>query len=492
MILAAAIGVALAGGLLSLGLALRLPRAAAAIAIGAAAVVAGVGLTMDPGATLLIGGTALVASDEARLAATGWAAGLVLLGLLGLASGRAAIVTGAGLLALAAGLTALTVDGPTTAFAALAVGALVATIVPALAGWLGGHGDEPPVGLAARSAAAATSGGLLGLVFAAWSISPSGPLGSTGVVEPDAAARSAAGLALVAMAAIVIVRGGGIPAHLWAARFVGGVSTLAVPSALAWGTAVFAIVALRWSSAVAGSVSLRPDDVERLLVLGAALASVLLGGLASMLHDDLEHILGYLLIQDVGVGLFAFAAIGPDATLAATTWLLASAAVGMAFAGWIAATSWAFGTRRLPDLGGWARRAPILAASGALVVVGAVGIPGMALFDARADLVAGALPEWLGPVVIGVATVSPVLALGRVLAAGLRRSSIEVARAPNARVGRVVGAIGGWSGRGPRWWLRTGASVARANAGVGVGVVTILLGAIGLAIAVVGVGTAAS
>lgn len=491
MILAAAILVALAGGLLSLGLAARLPRTAAALAIGASAVVAGLGLVLDAGATFVVGGTALAASDEVRLVTIGWAAALMLLGLVGLAAGGAAVVTGAGLVALAAGLTALTVDGPTTAFGVLVVGALVATILPALGGWLTGHADEPPVGLATRSAVAGTSAGLLGLVVAAWSVSPSGPLGSTSLGEPDVAARAAAGLALVAMAAIVIVRGGGIPAHLWAARFVGGVSPLAVPSALAWGTAVFALVAIRWSSAVAGSASLRPDDVERLLIIGAALASVLLGGLASMLHDDLEHVLGYQLVQNVGVTVLAFAALGPQATSAATTWLIASAALGAAFAGWIGASRWAFGTRRLGDLRGWARRAPILAASGVLVVIGSVGIPGMALFDARADLVSGAIPGWLGTAVIALATVTPLLALGRVLATGLQRPSPEVAGAPDARVGRMVTVIGGWSRGGPRWWLRTAASVARANAGVGIGVVTVLLSVIGLAIAIAGVVTTA-
>lgn len=487
MILALAITVALAGGLLSLALAARLGRWAAAIAIGAAAAVAVLGLVMDPDTSFLIGGAALAAGDEIRLLTFGWAVGLVLLGLLALPVGDSATVTGAGLLALSAGLAALAVDAPTTAFGLLAIGALAATVVPALAGWLTRRGDEPPVGLAARSVAAATAAGLLGLWVAAWSVSPSGPLGSTSLGEPDAAARSAAGLALMAMAAIVVLRGGGIPAHLWAARFVGGVSPLAVPSALAWGTAAFAIVAIRWGSAVAGSASLGLDDVERLLIVAAALASVLLGGLASMLHDDLEHVLGYLLIQDVGVALLAFADLGPGTTSVATTWLITSAAVGLAFAGWIGASGWVFGTRRLGDLRGWARRSPILATSGALVLIASVGVPGMALFDARVDLVSAALPRWLAPVVVALAVLGPVLAIGRVLAAGLQRPSLEVARVLDARAGRVVAPIGGWSRGGPRWWLATVATVARANAGVGVGAVTVLLALIGLAIAIVGV-----
>ena len=492
MILAVAILVAAAGGLLSLSLVARMPRGAAAIAIGAAAIVAVLGVVMDRDSTFLVGGAALAASDEVRLVTFGWAVGLTLLGLLGLAAGGAAIVTGAGLLALAAGVAGLTVDGPTTAFAALAVGALAATLVPALGGWLAGHADEPPIGLAARSVAAATAAGLMGLVVAAWSVSSSGPLGSTTLIEPAAGAASAAGLAVVAMAAIVVLRGGGIPAHLWAARFVGGVSPLAVPSTLAWGTAAFAIVAIRWGAAVTGSASLRPDDVERLLIVGAALASVVLGGLASMLHDDLEHVLGYLLVQGLGITLLAFAALGPDTTAAATTWLISSAAVGLAFAGWIGASRWVFGTRRIGELRGWARRSPILAASGALVIVGSAGLPGMALFKARADLVTAALPDWLGTLVIAVAVVSPVLALGRVLAAGLERPSLGVAAVPPARAGRMVTPVGGWSRGGPRWWLATAATVARANAGAGVGVVTVLLAVIGLAIAIAGVGTPAS
>ena len=39
------------------------------------------------------------------------------------------------------------------------------------------------------------------------------------------------------------------------------------------------------------------------------------------------------------------------------------------------------------DLGGWARRSPLLGLALVLVLIGAVGLPGMAAFDARADLI---------------------------------------------------------------------------------------------------------
>jgi NADH:ubiquinone oxidoreductase subunit 2 (subunit N) len=488
MILAASISVALGGGLLSLAIASRAPRAAVTVAIVAAAIVGGLGIATSVDATLVVGSTALAASAAARLVEVGWAAGLLLLGIVGLATGNAAHALGAGLVALAAGVVALTVDGPTTAFAALAAGGLVAVLVPALAGWLAGPVEETGSGVATRAAVAAAGAGLAGVVLAAWSVSPAGPLGSTSLGEPDAAGRAAMGLAVLGMVAAIVVRSGAIPAHRWAARFVGTVSQIAVPSALAWGVAAFAVVAVRWCAVVvdAGSPSL--DDADRLLILGAALASLLLGGLAAILHDDLEHVLGYTLVQDAGIALLAFTALRPETVEAATTWLVASAAVKTAFAGWIAASRWAFGTHRLSELRGWARRAPVLGGAYVVVLVGAVGVPGMAMFQARIDLASAALPAWLAPIVI-LAALSPVVALGRPLAIGLRAASPVVAAAPANRVGRQIVGFGGWSRGGPQWWLRTLASILRANEGLGAGVATLVLGLIGLAIAVAGAGT---
>src|SRR5204862_3690940 len=112
----------------------------------------------------------------------------------------------------------------------------------------------------------------------------------------DQATQLGLGLALLVMVAAVAIRCGLIPLHVWAARFMEGVSPLAIPAAFAWGSAAFVLIALDWSQ-----VALTPGavgDVERLLIVFVAMVSVVLGGLAAMVHDDVEHVLGYSILQD--------------------------------------------------------------------------------------------------------------------------------------------------------------------------------------------------
>ena len=94
------------------------------------------------------------------------------------------------------------------------------------------------------------------------------------------------------------------------------------------------------------------DDAGRILVIVVALASIALGGLAAILHDDLEHVLGYSIVQDAGVVLLAFATLQPDGSPAARDWLVASAALTSALAGWIAISRWTFGAHRVSELRG--------------------------------------------------------------------------------------------------------------------------------------------
>ena len=168
--------------------------------------------------------------------------------------------------------------------------------------------------------------------------------------------------------------------------------------------------------------------------------------------------------------------------------VLASAALKTGLAGWIAVTRWAFGSHRVSELGGWARRAPLLGVTYAVLLVGSVGFPGLAIFEARIGLIDLALPGWLGTIVVLVATLGPLLGLGRLLATGLRTQSMVVQGAPDVRVGRLVTTLGGWSRGGPIWWLRTAGSVIRANVGLGVGIAALVLGVLGFAIALVGAG----
>ncbi len=60
------------------------------------------------------------------------------------------------------------------------------------------------------------------------------------------------------------------------------------------------------------------------------------------------------------------------------------------------------GLERIRGLGGWARRSPLLAAGLILIAITSIGLPGLAAFDARAQLISLALPApfnvvaWIG------------------------------------------------------------------------------------------------
>ena len=102
-------------------------------------------------------------------------------------------------------------------------------------------------------------------------------------------------------------------------------------------------------------------DAERLIVLGVALASIVLAGVAATLQEDIEHVLGYSIVGDAGVIILAFVALDPAAGPPARLWILAFVVARSAFAAWVAGIRAGFWTGRVADLRGWARRSPVLA-----------------------------------------------------------------------------------------------------------------------------------
>jgi hypothetical protein len=130
----------------------------------------------------------------------------------------------------------------------------------------------------------------------------------------------------------------------------------AVPATLGWGAAGFAIVALGWVDVTINPTA-APLLAEHGLIVFVAAASVLLGGLAAILHDDLEHVLGYSIVQDAGLALLTFGVVRPDVAQAGRDWLIGMVAVKSGLAAWVLVTRSAFGVRRLSELAaGPARR----------------------------------------------------------------------------------------------------------------------------------------
>lgn len=412
------------------------------IGVATALVVLILAIAMPAEDSVRIGASGLVLTDLVRGIAVVWSISVMVLALLELGTGTST-VTGPALLALAVAVAALAATDPFTSFAALGAGSLAGIIVPGAGA--GPSGGAPSVRLAtlARGSFAILGASVLAIGVVAWGASPIGPIGASPFVLSGESMRMALGAGLLTIVGAVALRAGLIPLHVWAARFMEGVTPLAVPAAFAWGTAAFVLVALAWSQVTIGE-SIAGDGLEHLVIVGLAVTSVAFGGLAAMIHDDLEHVLGYSILQDAGVAVLAFATLDTEAVAAARTWLVASAATKTAFAAWVAVTRTAFAEHRLAELGGWARRGPILGVAFGLTWLAAVGIPGTALFDARTELVFGALPGLPGVVVLVVA-LTPIGYLGRVAIAGLGAPVGAVAATPPTTF-RVPGTrAGGWS-----------------------------------------------
>lgn len=419
-------------------------RRSIALVIGLAGSLAalGIALAMPPEESVVIGGVELVGTPLVRAMAVAWSASLAVLTLLELGVGGRPTVVGPSLIGLAVASVALASSDPAVSAAALAAGGVVGVLVPGLYGWLDGPASSARLPTTSRGALAILGSGLLALVVIAWGASPAGPI-EAGIISEDPKARLTLGLALVTIVAAVALRTGMIPFHVWAAKFMEGVSPLAIPGAFTWGSAAFVLAALAWSQVTLGPAA--AGDVERVLIIALGLVSVILGGLAAMFHDDIEHVLGYSILADAGVAVLAFASLEPAAAAAARDWLVASATVKTALAAWAAIIRSTYGGHRLADLDGWGRHSPVLGVAFAVILVAAIGVPGMALFDARATLITGALGDLGGALTIVVALM-PAIYLGRIAVAGAAPVAIAVRAGPSGRPRWTRGRAAGWSG----------------------------------------------
>jgi NADH:ubiquinone oxidoreductase subunit 2 (subunit N) len=422
--------VALAGGVAASFLRLRAPRIATAVGLAALAATAIAAVAIAPTDVLPFGSVELRGSELIRAFAVLWAAsaaGLVAIDALGRGSHA---VAAPALIGIGTGVLALAATNGEASFAFLAAGGVATVVAPAAAA------GRSRATVAWRALRTVVIAGFLGLGVIAWESSPAGPLSAATPGEGVTPAGAAAiGLGLIAIVAAVGLRAGAIPTHAWAARLVEAIPAAAVPAALAWGGAAFALVAAQWAVAALGPAA-GSVPVERALVAIVAGATLLLGSAAAFLHDDIEHVVGYSIVADAGIVLLAFASLDPAASRPLAAWVLAYATVKTALAGWAAAVRGRFGVRRLPELRGWARRSPLLAAGLALVVVAAVGLPGSAAPDARARLISLAVdPPFEALLLLGA--IAPIAVLGRLLVAGWGVVAPAIAADPGDRAWRA-------------------------------------------------------
>ncbi len=398
--LLALLTVALGGAVATL-LTGRWPLARAALAVLALAACAILAYALDPTARVTVGDGALLAGRYLRLWLLSAALALLLLQLLtltagradGLATGRADGLAPAALVVIAMGTLALALPD------AMA-GLLIVTAGAALLDLAAAHPTgEGPAGLGAAVDALRVTvlAAVLGVAGFAWASEPG--LG----VQPTTVLA-----AYLLVAAAVGLRVGAVPLHLPAARLAEAVPRPLLPLLVGWLPAVFALVALGWFAAVI--VPLTPDlGWARVLVIAIGLITLAATSLAMLLQEDLGHLLGYAAIQGGALALLALASLEPATAAQVRVWLLILPLTLAALSATVLVLEAAFGTRRVGELTGWLRRAPVTGMALLLAVVGTYGLPGLLQFEARREvLTAAAGPTWgtLGLLAAGLAIVA--------------------------------------------------------------------------------------
>ena len=313
------------------------------------------------------------------------------------------------------GLAVTAVDAPISL-----AGAGIAAAAAAGASVVGWPADGEPDN---RMAEARTLALLVGsLLFAALAIAHPAWTGENGPVLA---------IGLLGLGAALAVRSGTVPFHLPPARLGKRGATPTPALLLVWVPAGLGLLAVSWSAATFAN----PSDwlaMAAVAIAAGGLATILLGGLGAILHDDLAEIAVYSIIADSGFILLALASRSEAAAEPARAWLLVFVGAKTALVAWAAAMGGTFGSAGLADLHGWMRRAPLAGVALAVAVVAGVGWPGTVVFEARSTLVSLALP---GPLVlvVPVAILLTTVCWGRVLAIGLMAPS-----------GIPAGARGSW------------------------------------------------
>lgn len=374
------VAICAAGSVLGL-LAQPFPKVARIVGLAGLAAAFASALFIGAADTLTAGQVDLFASWYGGLFLT--VAAVVSLGLclLGLTSGWPERFAPAVLATLGGLAIALSATDPSVALVAAAASASPAVLVAARAGRLSFLADVRLAEL--RTLALIVAGAMFAAVVAlvsAWNSDDPTPV---------------VGLAILGLGVALAVRSGAVPFHVPAARFSRTSNRLAPALALVLIPAGLGLVAVSWS---VGTYGFFGDWLNGAVgvIQAIAVMTLILGAVGALLHDQVEEIGAYSIVQDAAFVLLAFAARDPGVEQPTRIWLLVFVAAKSGLLAWVAATSWAFGSSSLTDLRGWLRRAPILGLALLAVVVATVGWPGNPVFEARSTLVRLGLPSQLG------------------------------------------------------------------------------------------------
>jgi len=362
-------------------------------------------LLITPGQTVVLGEGGIATTEYLRLfLALGSIAGL-LLAVVGAAAGGPREVPGVTLAILATTALALALPDPRVAILASTTGGVVAVLLP-----VGATGGRAGATAGVRVLRAMVIAGTMAISATAWIGRDLSELAAQPIVF---------GLCYLAVAIAVAIRFGAIPVHAWAARLTDAIPDATLPLVTAWSAGAFAIVALAWADASVAPLLLDLDQV-RLVVLAIAVASIFLSSVAAWIQDDIEHIVGYSIVGDAGVVMLGVAALDPEAWAPARIWIVAFVVARSAFAAWAASTRLTFHTGRVKELRGWMLSSPLLAIAFAITVVASIGLPGLAAFEARSQLVELALDGPIAVIVL-LGTLTPLVYYGRLVSMGVTR-----------------------------------------------------------------------
>jgi len=418
------------------------PAVQVPLGVGGLILAALAALAISPGDQLKLGsGEVLLATGYGRLfLALGAVLGLLLC-LVALATTWQANLPAAILVALGGTALGLSVTDPLTAVVIL-LAASVASALVTVDSALTSAGVRAVV----RHVRLIVVAGALAIVAIAWA-APS--------IQGVGGDADAFGLADLAVVVAVAVRFGAIPFHRPVARLTDAAPGTTIPLLLVWGPAALAVVVL---AATDGSTVplFVPFGIGRALIVSVATIGLLLGAVGAWLQDDLEHVVGYSIVQDAGFVLLGLAIAGPAGHEPTRAWLLILVAAKTAFAAWASVIEARFQTARLPELSGWARRSPLLAVALVGIALGTIGVPGLLAWSVRTSLAQDAAGGSLALVAL-VGGLASLAYYGRILLVGAGRPSLLVGNAASdrpvatARTGSTLDAVrGGWrANRGP-------------------------------------------
>ena len=128
-------------------------------------------------------------------------------------------------------------------------------------------------------------------------------------------------LGVLGVGVAIAVRGGAVPFHGPAARLRTRATPLASALLLVWMPAGLGVLAISWS-ALAFHVGGEAMNAVVLLLQTIAVATLVLGAVGALVHDELEEVAAYSIVQDGAFVLLALTARGDAAAEPARLWLL--------------------------------------------------------------------------------------------------------------------------------------------------------------------------